>query len=277
MEKVQNDAMSTAEESKSETMQIVTNTAANLASEATGSASVSVAGTKIGKICKHTWKGTKCQIQDSIKVHIDPCQDRECRALDDGLPLYKTRNCQLWHVKPRGPKVKNKMKKHNCSAHEGKKPFKCESCEDCGSRKGNMKKHIGSVHDGKKPFKSSQTWNQKGNKYNVNSNLTYKYPSNNINSQNNGGKPKNTFRPPPPNNQNLPSYNAWFPTLPTPLYAPPQTPKTQGNESATIVQPLFRGGNPNSTTCGQHPDQIQMISEVCQQVLRNLISQPMQS
>ena len=62
-------------------MQINPNTAANL---------VSVADKKTGKICKHTWRGTKCQIQDCQNIHIEPCQDRECRALDDGLPLYKT-------------------------------------------------------------------------------------------------------------------------------------------------------------------------------------------
>ena len=83
---VDEEIKSTAEESKIETTETVPNTAAKLESDA----SVSVGGTKAGKICKHTWRGTKCQIHNCEKVHIEPCQDRECRALDDGLPLYKS-------------------------------------------------------------------------------------------------------------------------------------------------------------------------------------------
>ena len=45
------------------------------------------------KICKSTWHGTKCLVKNCANVHIAPCQDRECLALDGGLPLYKTRDC----------------------------------------------------------------------------------------------------------------------------------------------------------------------------------------
>ena len=37
--------------------------------------------------------------------------------------------------------------------HEGKKPFKCDICDYCSSRKSHMNRHIESVHEGKKPFK----------------------------------------------------------------------------------------------------------------------------
>ena len=120
--------------------------------------------------------------------------------------------------------MKNELKKHIGFAHEGKKPFKREFGKDYSSQKGDMKKHIASIHEGKKPFK----WRHKGNKHvdqNSYSNQAYKSHRENINSgrqtPNNDGKPKNTFRPPPPIKQNLPAYNAWFPTLPTPLHAPP--------------------------------------------------------
>ena len=116
-EHIENDTKSVAEESKSEAIVINTNAAATSVTENGSSVPVSVASAKIGKICKHTWRGTKCQISDCQKIHIDPCQDRECRALDDGLPLYKSRNCPLWHVK-------SKVKKHTVNVHEGKKPFK---------------------------------------------------------------------------------------------------------------------------------------------------------
>ena len=60
---------------------------------------------KTGKICKSTWKGQKCNITNCTYVHIDPCSDRECMALDGGLPLYKSRNCQKWHVRTRNQEI----------------------------------------------------------------------------------------------------------------------------------------------------------------------------
>ena len=39
------------------------------------------------------------------------------------------------------------------SVHEGKKPFKCESCDYSCSLKGHLNQHVASVHEGKKPFK----------------------------------------------------------------------------------------------------------------------------
>ena len=71
---------STVDKSKIETIEIKPNAAANLSSEAKGSTPVSVEGNKTGKLCKHTWQGTKCQIQDRQRIHIDPCHDRECRV-----------------------------------------------------------------------------------------------------------------------------------------------------------------------------------------------------
>ena len=61
---------------------------------------------KKGKICKHTWKGNECKIQDCAFVHIDPCKDRECLALIGGLPIWRSRNCPLWHVRPKSDKPK---------------------------------------------------------------------------------------------------------------------------------------------------------------------------
>ena len=110
--------------------------------------------------------------------------------------------------------------------------------------------------------------------FEMTANIRWHHSDQNKNLSIHSGQPKSTFRPPPPPLQNLPGYNAWFPTLPTPLPTPPQTQKSQGNESAAAVQPLFRGGNPNLNTWG-HPNQIQMISEVCQQVLRSLMNQSM--
>ena len=78
---------------------------------------------KTNKICKSTWKGTKCQVKICSNIHIAPCQDRECQALDGGLPLYKTRNCQLWQVRP---KVKSNSKKskysHRASSDQNYQP-----------------------------------------------------------------------------------------------------------------------------------------------------------
>ena len=55
----------------------------------------------------------------------------------------------------------------------------------------------------------------------------------------------------PPNKQNLPEYNAWFPSLPNPA----QVSKLPGNESAAAATPLQSGGIPNPTW-GQNPHQI---------------------
>ena len=42
---------------------------------------------------------------------------------------------------------------HIAAIHEGKKPFKCDTCDYSCSEKGSMKKHVSSVHEGKKSFK----------------------------------------------------------------------------------------------------------------------------
>ena len=69
-------------------------------------------GKKTGKICKSTWLGIECQIISCVNVHIKPCSDRECLALDGGLPLYKARNCPLWHVRPKLKPKKHKIGKN---------------------------------------------------------------------------------------------------------------------------------------------------------------------
>ena len=78
---------------------------------------------KRGKICKSTWLRIKCQINDCVNVHIEPCPDRKCQALDVGLPLYKAHKCPLWHVRPKS------WSKKQSSVHEGKKPFTCRICD----------------------------------------------------------------------------------------------------------------------------------------------------
>ena len=59
---------------------------------------------KKGKICKNTWKGIECNITDCKYVHKDPCKDRECLALMGGLPVWRSRNCQKWHIRPKKQK-----------------------------------------------------------------------------------------------------------------------------------------------------------------------------
>ena len=59
-----------------------------------------------GKICKNTWKGIDCNLTDCKYVHKDPCKDRECLALMGGLPVWRSRNCQKWHIRPKGVKQK---------------------------------------------------------------------------------------------------------------------------------------------------------------------------
>ena len=46
---------------------------------------------------------------------------------------------------------KQALKKHISEIHEeGKKPFKCDICDQSSSQKGNLS--IGKVHESKKPF-----------------------------------------------------------------------------------------------------------------------------
>ena len=59
-----------------------------------------------GKICKNTWKGIDCNLTDCKYVHKDLCKDRECLALMGGLPVWRSRNCQKWHIRPKGVKQK---------------------------------------------------------------------------------------------------------------------------------------------------------------------------
>ena len=215
------------------------------------------ASQKAGKICKSTWLGVKCQIKDCVQVHIEPCPDQECQAQDGGLPLYKARNCQLWHVRSKTKKKKYKvdkkeLKKHSGSVHEGKKPFNCESCDNSSTLKGNKKKHIGSVHEVKKPLKSSQTWNSR-----VSTHTSHKNVNFGKQTPNNGGQPKNTFRPAPSNKL---SYSS--------VVTGQVSPISSGNKpAAAAFQPRTRGGIPNMQW-GQKMDQIQMITEIMMQVMQ---------
>ena len=66
------------------------------------------------------------------------------------------------------------------------------------------------------------------------------------------------------------SQNPWF------KFAPKPQPLLSGNEpAAAAIQAPFRGGN-SIPTWGQNSDQfqIQMISEICQQVMKNLMTKP---
>ena len=123
---------------------------------------------KSNKICKSTWRGTKCQIKNCNHVHIAPCNDRECLALDVGLPLYKTRNCQFWHVRPKSNKSKTKKPKsgNRKSGFQNSQPQnkyqqnRNRSDPKSGNTKTNSKyftkkgnlQQVVSDHEGKKPF-----------------------------------------------------------------------------------------------------------------------------
>ena len=65
---------------------------------------------KKGKICKFTWKGKECPLSDCKYVHKDLCEDRECLALLGGLPVWRSRNCQRWHIRPKSDKQKRSSK-----------------------------------------------------------------------------------------------------------------------------------------------------------------------
>ena len=41
----------------------------------------------------------------------------------------------------------DELKTHVSSVHEVEKPFKCDMCDYCCSRKSSLKRHIASVHD----------------------------------------------------------------------------------------------------------------------------------
>ena len=49
---------------------------------------------------------------------------------------------------------KQALKKHIFKKHEeGKKPFKCDICDQSFSQKGNLSKHTASVHNSNNSFK----------------------------------------------------------------------------------------------------------------------------
>ena len=50
---------------------------------------------------------------------------------------------------------KSRLNEHVAYVHEGKKPFKCETCQASFADKRNLKSHVSVVHEGKKAFKCS--------------------------------------------------------------------------------------------------------------------------
>lgn len=200
------------------------------------------------KICKSTWRGTKCLVTNCTNVHIAPCQDRECQALDGGLPLYKTRNCQLWHVrqktKPKSKKPNSSQKNPSVSPHSSawnhpsqikRQHLQCQNHKRFDNPKGKSKPHS----------------------------------SNNVKNGNNQNK---TFRPPSFVNVNHPqtfSYSSVVKGQKSHV-SPMAHVSNPGNEVAAAAhQPLNRGGVPNQTW-GQQLDQNQilMITEIVMQLMK---------
>ena len=57
------------------------------------------------------------------------------------------------------------MEKHIASIHEGKKPFKCDDCNDSFARKYDLKTHIKIVHERKwfRCYRCVQTFSSQQN------------------------------------------------------------------------------------------------------------------
>ena len=100
-------ATQSATDDTSKTQEAIKNDTKNESEKTEVAASKDSSNDRVGKLCKSTWKGTECQISDCSEVHIKPCHDRECYAQYDGLPLWKRRKCQLWHVRTESKKKKS--------------------------------------------------------------------------------------------------------------------------------------------------------------------------
>ena len=78
--------------------------------------------------------------------------DRHIKLKHDKIP-YTPYQCTICKKEFSGVNGKRNMNQHVAVVHEGKKPFQCEICNSCFSKKVGLEKHISSVHDGNKPFK----------------------------------------------------------------------------------------------------------------------------
>ena len=67
--------------------------------------------------------------------------------------------------------MRKKIISNVLSAHEGKKPFKCDKCEAYFGLKYDLNLHIASVHEGKKPFKCEVCDNQFELKHELNEHI----------------------------------------------------------------------------------------------------------
>ena len=202
--------------------------------------------TRAGKICKSTWLGTECQLNDCERVHIKPCQDRECRALDDGLPLYKRRKCPLWHVRSKSKKSDKypPLKAQNGHAH---------------------KKHQGSKTSGRlkyKPFQNAQSSQKRDNHGSVKPDQKlYRKPYFEVAAKN--LTPNFAHKSQSKATGPMPA-NTW-------LTSTSHIPTNQGNEPAAAGIPLNRGGFRNQSWGHQTiQSQKQLITEICIQVMKSL-------
>ena len=215
---------------------------------------------RVNKLCKSTWLGTNCRIAGCTKVHIKPCQDRECKALYDGLPLYKRRKCPLWHVRPKSKKKKLNDKYPVGNSNQKKfEPFITKS--QTQATFSQVRSKNASHHKGPPPtnFQRHQPLRQPLRPPPNNSfrspNISYRdAASGQFKGKSSGMK-----------HDSLPQINSW-----------PILQQSQGNaQAAAVSQPLSRGGLPNPLW-GPNPNpnqfQTQMISEICQQVMKNLSS-----
>ena len=214
---------------------------------------------KIGKICKSTWQGLKCKIENCTNVHIDPCTDHECLALDGRLPLYKTRNCHKWHDRP---KPRNKPRTPRTSGN--------------GTSQSTLRK-------------PARKWNGKFHQEQRKAPM-WQY----VKPHGQSKKPAKQWTPPlktsPKNLPLIPSPESYAKVASKGLSGHPPAPPMPQNlwlqssnldisgsaQAATANVPLNRGGD--SYPWGQNPNQIQiqLISEICQQVMKNLMTQPAQ-
>ena len=224
---------------------------------------------KTGKICKFTWKGEKCNINQCTFVHIDPCKDRECMALDGGLPLYKSRNCQKWHVRPKNSKKPKNPVVNGTSNNSDKKSFRSKTTAK------NVQNVKGSY--GRTPI---QYAGKNGNFTKV------QQPSKNPAAAEirraNGMTPLHyaakNGNPPRPNYHTNPRISFQPNDVETPYsstvkgqFKGQQIPALGNGPAAAVYQPLTRGGNPNQNrNWGQSMDQnqVQMIAEIVMQVMK---------
>ena len=77
--------------------------------------------------------------------------DRHIKLKHDKIP-YKPYQCPICKKQFSGVNGKRNMNQHVAVVHEGKKPFECELCNACFSKKVGLETHISMVHDGNKSF-----------------------------------------------------------------------------------------------------------------------------